>query len=366
MENKYYIKNKDRELLSFEWNTEIFSDRLAINIEFSGDETYFIKERVDEWIRSRVPPKHRKHMRKLLSVLGMHSIKDIIDYSKGLSLTDTLWITNNLSLRWEDVSLYRNDFDDTISRIAFDGGLHGDIISTTSPEFSTDGMLPKCWVRGRDGVISLKKSGTDGFSNAGNEPYSEVMASQLLDRLGYNHVEYKLERFRGRVVSSCDIITSEETMMIPIYMLVGSSDIGKIMDKARDLDLMDDLARMIVFDYIALNSDRHAGNIGVMLDSDTFEVKGLAPIYDNGMSLLSYYTLGSNLDEFIGMNEPALYSSHEDGAKEAKRILGNKHNINKLINFKFNRDTLGEYSDKKIDLIENIIQHRVKEFLRWK
>ena len=46
-----------------------------------------------------------------------------------------------------------------------------------------------------------------------------------------------------------------------------------------------ELDKMIVFDYIIANEDRHFGNFGLLRDPDTLEWKGFAPIFDNGTSL---------------------------------------------------------------------------------
>ena len=45
------------------------------------------------------------------------------------------------------------------------------------------------------------------------------------------------------------------------------------------------LDRMIVFDYIIANEDRHFGNFGLLRDPDTLEWIGTAPMFDNGTSL---------------------------------------------------------------------------------
>ena len=49
----------------------------------------------------------------------------------------------------------------------------------TSPELATSGSFAKCWVR-EGGQISLMKRGSEGYANAGFEPYSEALAASLL------------------------------------------------------------------------------------------------------------------------------------------------------------------------------------------
>ena len=79
----------------------------------------------------------------------------------------------------EKVNLYDNRFSQVLSAIAFTG--YGSSIRTSlasCPEFSTNGMLPKCWRR-QNGKIYLYKGGTSGFSNLGFEPYSALYAYQV-------------------------------------------------------------------------------------------------------------------------------------------------------------------------------------------
>ena len=98
-------------------------------------------------------------------------------------------------ISWNDVSLYRNPFDDVIARIAFDGtGMYGRQNSPTSPEFATSGSFAKCWVREGD-QVSLLKRGSEGYANAGFEPYSEVLAAEVLQAASIDHVPYTIEKF---------------------------------------------------------------------------------------------------------------------------------------------------------------------------
>ena len=45
------------------------------------------------------------------------------------------------------------------------------------------------------------------------------------------------------------------------------------------------LEDMLVLDYLMLNTDRHAQNLGVLLNADTMEYTGMAPVFDTGTGL---------------------------------------------------------------------------------
>ena len=330
----YYIKNKDKVLAKFYWDPQTDD----VICDDTSSLPTFISNDISGWLDSRTPPKYRAHMVELLQSCGLESTKSIIDFAKGLSLIDTLWVTDDLSLQWKDENLFTHEFKEIIASIAFDGRLRNVRSSTTSPEFGTDGMLAKCWIRDREtGKIQLVKTGTTGASNAGNEPLSENLASQVLDILGYPHVKYTIRRYKGHRVSVCDLFTSETEMLLPIYRISSFSSLQKLEQDCSKLGVSKGLAQHLVFDYLSMNTDRHAGNFGCLLDADTYKVKSLAPIYDNGASMLCYWNGERDLDDYSQELEryPALYKNFTEGAIRGKRILKNSHNVQRLINFKF-------------------------------
>ena len=85
----------------------------------------------------------------------------IINVCKGLSLNDSYWVVEEgFSGTFSDYNLYDNRFSNILALIAFTG--YGSSLRSSfrsSPEFSTNGMLPKCWRR-VDGKIMLYKGGT--------------------------------------------------------------------------------------------------------------------------------------------------------------------------------------------------------------
>ena len=364
-DEEYLICNKEKILAKFVWTSrlgDILDPHIMEVVSYLPD---FISRDLLSWLESRTPPKQREHMSILLDRLGLHGTKNILDYSKGLSLTDTLWIRKaSESLKWDSINLYDNEFDEVISKIAFDGGLYGEVMSATSPEFGTNGMLAKCWVREVEGIY-LKKGGTSGARNAGFEPYSEVLSSQILDALMYDHIHYTCEQFRGRLVSSCKLMTSKEVSMLPIYAVCNYKSISSILEYYERIGDIDSVLQMFVFDYLVVNSDRHASNFAVLVDSETFSPIKMAPIYDNGVGVLNYYMVGDDIEWYLKNYTPALYESFEELARFAKKHLSRPHNVNRLINFQFDRTKVPGYSNEKIDYIESFIQKRVREFLSW-
>ena len=139
-------------------------------------------EGVSRWLRHRTIPKNRAYVRNFLSKCGLNLNRplNIIKVSKGLSLNDCYWVVEEgFSGKFADYNLYDNRFSRVLALIAFTG--YGSSVRTSlasCPEFTTNGMLPKCWRR-ENGTIKLYKGGTSGASNTGNEPYSEFYAYQV-------------------------------------------------------------------------------------------------------------------------------------------------------------------------------------------
>ena len=111
------------------------------------------------WIENRKASKHNRHLQDLMKQCGCDTMSGFINVTHAASVNDTFWVKKaDDSARWDDVSLYRNEFNETISRLAFYGLGIADIdLSSTSPELVMDGSFPKCVKKEKDGVLRSKK-----------------------------------------------------------------------------------------------------------------------------------------------------------------------------------------------------------------
>ena len=248
---------------------------------------------MDAWLENRPAAKHRKHIRELMKMCGCDTVRGYIDVMHATSLNDTFWVKDaDSGLRWEDVSLYSNDFDDVVARVAFDGnGLYGIQFSPTrlSPELETSGNYPKCWIRD-EGEICLMKAGSEGYANAGGEPYSEKLVSDMLDFLGYEHVTYTLERFHGRLATKCRSFCTEETGFIPMSSYMAergyAGSLADILRSVSETGCDNAFYHMLASDAVCVNTDRHIGNFGFLVHNETGKIRGFAPIFDHNLALL--------------------------------------------------------------------------------
>lgn len=248
-------------------------------------------EPLSAWVENRSSAKHRNHVNKILEMCGGKTKSGFIALTHCLSLTDTLWVKSDReNISWAQLNLYENKFDEVISKLSFDGnGLFGIQMSTTSPELTTDGAYDKCWLNEKDG-IHLIKTGSDGARNTGLEPYGEVLASQVFEKI-CNSVKYTLRKYDGRVVSDCKLFTNQDFGYKPVSLFLKNGvkyGLAETLEIYREFNCEDAFRRMIVADCITLNSDRHFGNFGFLVNNQTFERIVLNPCFDFNMAFVPF------------------------------------------------------------------------------
>ncbi len=289
----YYLMNKNKKLMMF----EITFNENKGDYDFDEIERYASDEelppkfgRIKTWVNGRNYAKHKEHLQKWLKEWQIDNPIGFIEVTHGLSLNDSIWIKKvDSELVWEKVNLYSNDFNDVVSKTAFDRGLKGLKLSTTSPEFTSEGSFEKCWIREEDGIYLYKKS-SSGFANAGLEAYSEYYATQFSSALCHDYVPYDLVKFKGNLVSRCKMFTNENEGFVPIYKYLDANEVYDIYDIVSFLEpygFADDFRDMIVLDAVIFNPDRHFGNFGFIVDNDTNKVLRFAPVFDHNMAMLS-------------------------------------------------------------------------------
>ena len=235
---RYTIRHFDLPLFTFEANMDSADTGLHIIKVYEENRSFLplnltvSEDGVERWLRHRAIPKNRAYVDALLSKVGLSLNRPlgIIAANKGLSLNDCFWVdAEGSGDTFEKVNLYDNRFSQVLAAIAFTG--YGSSIRTSlasCPEFSTNGMLPKCWRR-QNGKIYLYKGGTSGFSNLGFEPYSELYAYQVAQVMGVNAIRYTLTKdLKKTLCSKCELFTSKEYSYIPIGQLVSKGGIKAI------------------------------------------------------------------------------------------------------------------------------------------
>lgn len=332
-----------------------------------------ISERgIESWIKHRSIPKNRAYVDTLLSSLGLSVNRplDLISVSKELSLNDCYWLKQeDSSDSFDGVNLYDNRFSRVLGQIAFTGYGSSNVSGlTSSPEFTTNGMLPKCWRR-IDGKILLYKGGTMGASNTGNEPYSEFYAYQIGKILGINVIPYNLSKWKDILCSTCELFTSKDLSFVPVGRIVRSGGMQAVKEYCKELgpEFEKALNDMFIFDALIFNTDRHYGNFGFLIDSHTNSIIAPAPLFDHGNSLFNFAGVDAlkSKESFLKYAKAQMPCVYDDYVAEAKKVLTHdwRNAIRKLLDFKLPKHSRYNLSKERLSLIEYAVSQRASELL---
>ena len=347
------------------WVNEAEKHLLPLDLSLTGDS-------IAKWLKSRTIPKNRAYVHNFLSKcnLNLNRPMNIIKVSKGLSLNDCYWVVEEgFSGTFEKYNLYDNRFSRVLALIAFTG--YGSSVRSSlasCPEFTTNGMLPKCWRR-VNGEIKLYKGGTSGASNTGNEPYCEYYAAQIAKELGISAIDYGLSKWKGALCSTCVLFTSKEYAFLPVGKVVTSGGMEAVTSYYEKMGAAYSkaLADMLVLDAIICNTDRHFGNFGFLVDNRTNEIVAPAPLFDHGSSLFNFAgkdDLASDaaLTAYAQTLMPCVY---DDFIGTAKAVLTAEHRegLRRLLNFRFKRHSRYNLPEERLDLLEKQVQKRARELL---
>lgn len=274
----------DHEVAEFTWN----HDRQAVTgkthvldaahaplmaTDPSGNIT---RDRLSSWFKNRGIPDFRPDAADRLRAVGYPSAASLMASGFGASLSDQYWIRPAGSAStWRDVNCFENDFSEELGELLLPHDAssvpsliekirgNADLLAS-SPDAALNGNLPKRWTI-EGGQRMLVKSGRSSgrFQEPFNEKIASVLCSRLLDEGDY---------------------------------------------VAYELDVREDVEKMLVIDYLMANFDRHWNNFGVLIDSESREWLRAAPVFDTGEALWCDRELSQPFDGYTtpraGMMRP--------------------------------------------------------------
>ena len=306
---KKILMNKNTEVLLADYDSatgcftsveEIYNIDYAPYILRNWTDKEQLRIKLCSWFRGRGIPSWRDKLDILLHRLNIVAPNELLDKAFGLSLSDQYWIKPyNSSIKYDDVNFFDNDFDYTEFLEASLSKNSNTIISKNglkTPNNTTDGMLKKAWII-EDKTRYLLKG---GYKNELLQTFNEVLASEICDRLGFNHVTYTLDIYKDMVVSKCPCFINKDTELVTCYQIEKGiirhnsvedyEEYIKILENHYIKDARIKMEDMYILDFLIMNEDRHLNNFGIIRDVNTLEWMDVAPIFDNGQSLnIDYY-----------------------------------------------------------------------------
>lgn len=393
--SSYVLRSKDIPLIDFSLfvSQELAFDTIVANYTIKIDKIYsenkhlFPKNLSAEpsetellkWINRRKAPKNRQFVEKILSAIDdSDNPLKYVDVSYALSLNDAYWITNNImDYQWDKLNLYNHPFDEALSYVAFTGYSRKLSGLLSSPEFTSSGMLKKCWSNREDGIFLIKGDDVFRSSDGRSQASLEYYAAQVAESFGIEHIDYDLEEFHHRngtkeIICKCKLFTSEDvgfvdasTCAIDSNTDIQNANIDSLAVHKQLNDLFGNTyADMMIFDTIIINRDRHLGNFGMLVDNNTGEYLKSAPLFDNGYSLLlgaANYDLAEGFDEYVASLECRYFNKD----KQAKLFVQERHlpRLRKLLEFEFKQHPKYPLEDKTLKLMSKLVQERARKII---
>ena len=236
------------------------------------------------WLEPRAIDSHRANSRLLKKALRLKEKDDIstVLHVNAATITDNYWIKPlDSSLTYADVRFT----DDYFSGLALKGSYQSFNRAANSkhsktPELTNIGSYEKCW-KLVDGKWWIYKAANH------DEMFSELFIYHLGKELGMDIAVYE----RGdKCVKSLDFTDGANVNFEPAFTFMGDNeDYEDVFDKLTELCLQAamDYIKMIFLDTITANPDRHTANFGLLRDTQSGELLGLAPLFDHNMALIA-------------------------------------------------------------------------------
>ncbi len=174
---------------------------------------------LNTWWADRSIPASRSGVREALEAMEIKDTKTLLVRCFGLSLSDQYWICPDGSdLKWEDVNFFGNAFSDDVGDILFGSAHRSESINFHSPDSTSDGNLKKRW-KIINGKRCLIKGGSNPFRQ---QPFNEVIATGIMERLGIAHIPYTVAWIDGYPYSVCEDFITEQTELVPAWRIIQS------------------------------------------------------------------------------------------------------------------------------------------------
>ena len=137
---------------------------------------------------------------------------------------------------------------------------------------------------------------------------------------------------------------------------------ARLLESISEITGQEFLEDLMVFDSLIYNTDRHLGNLGMMIENTTGKYLRPAPIFDNGNSILSFLP---------GQNFPQIFKNYTskfeiDFDLLSANLVSERHRegLKKLETFQFQRHPLYNLPEDILVKGEKFIQARAKLLTR--
>ena len=270
-----------------------------------------------DWLNNRINNLNRTYMNMVYIARKVGRDRDkVIKDSSGISFTDNFWIKTRDSIAdWDELKKLRDD-NIALNNVALTGEIaeNEDILKGFTSLFTTKGYFPKA-VFG-DYIYKLKK-----------DAVLEYPAYLIGKQIGVNVAECDLEGEYVKIKIFTDYSTSlVHASELKTYFDTSDEIYNILIKDVKYQEIIEQLQRMYIFNYIIANPDLHDDNYGLLYDSKTFEFKAVSPCYDHNVAFqegflgLSRTTMGNSASIPLDDLCERFISNHKDIAEKLESI----------------------------------------------
>lgn len=264
---------------------------------------------LESFLQYRTVDLTRTNARILKKAMNIKENNHLISlYTYALCIGDNYWFKpRNSKTKYKNIAFKNDNFSDI--------ALHGDSSyfprkSKITPELTTAGSYEKGW-KYIDGEWWLYKKGKE------EEIISELFCSRFARLIGVNTVDYELVE---NGIVRCKNFARQYNFE-PMVAIAGNNDSYEVVFPllySLDKDIAKDYLKLIFFDSVVNNVDRHNENYGLLRDKKSGVIISLAPNFDNNLALISRGDLNPNpsSDGFI-----KFFTKFISSNKAAKEII---------------------------------------------
>jgi hypothetical protein len=329
---------------------------------------------LDDWFNARSISEKRTNFKDILKYHNARYKKELYFKDNSVSVCDCYWIqTPDENKKWKDINFYNSfiDFNENIYigiKEAKDKIIQ-DKEERRSPNIMSNGNVPKMWIQKNEELYLLK--GSQGYT--WEEPVNESIVSDYMDTLGIKHVKYSLDLLKNRPFSICKNMLSKGEDLIPAYYVASLEEneehqytYNSYIENCKKLGLegniKQELDQMLLLDYIISNIDRHWFNFGLIRDAETLQIKNIAPIYDNGLSLFASEFTDDIKDKHTEVESASFLKYLKDNVSLVTDYSLLEHkNIDTLPDIlKETHKKLNMFEHNRIDIIAECIGNNIK------
>ena len=298
--NEKILKHKDTAVLIGDYDSAVHGfwkvtllNAAHLPVGVRSSEKKVDIQSLNRWLTARGIPDYRVDLDRLIKRLEIEDEQELLEEENALSVSDNYWLTDSDSTEtYEEMNFFDRPFDMNGFGAAMfrSNRFTPEESAKHTPNNTLCGYHRKAWMIRGDQLYLYK--GSTGFHQ--QECINEWIASVIAEKLGLYSVPYEVTVYENQLVSVCqnflnpdlDLVTAGDAILSSGNNAKESYEqLVQVMQNHGISDAENSLDELLLMDYLMMNTDRHAQNIGILSDANTNQWIAMAPIFDTGTSL---------------------------------------------------------------------------------